>query len=90
VTQVMAYLQPLDPVARLVGEPLTALRFLGMGEAKIDSNGTNGGQGPGRPAEYPRPVARPQLRLVVSNPLTAAVQTLFKPARPDAALGLVT
>jgi hypothetical protein len=91
VSQVMTFLQPLDPAARLVGEPLTGFRFLGMGEAKLGAqDDAPGGKGPGCPVEAPRPAARPQLRLVVSNPLTAAMQTLLKPARPEAALGLVT
>jgi hypothetical protein len=89
VTQVMTYLQPLDPVARLIGEPLTAFRFLGMSEASVSSTDRDGGQAPRRPIEAPRPAARANLRLVVSNPLAAAA-SLLRPARPEAALGLVT
>lgn len=85
VTQAMAYLQPLDPIARLVGEPLTGFRFLGMSEAVISKNDRDSDPAPRKPAPQ---TARPALRLVVSNPLTAAAQ-LLRPARPGAALGLI-
>jgi hypothetical protein len=88
VVQVMAYLQPLDPVARLVGEPLTAFRFLGMCEATLSAH--DGGQGPAprRQVEVPPANNRPNLRLVVSNPMAAA-QSLLRRARPASALGLI-
>jgi hypothetical protein len=89
VTQALAYLQPLDPIARLVGEPLTAFRFLGMSEAIVSGNDLDGGTGPRRPVEAVKAAARPNLRLVVSNPMAAAAN-LLRRARPEAALGLVT
>lgn len=88
VTQVMTYLQPLDPVARLIGEPLQAFRFLGMSEATLSGNDRDGGSAPRTSYEAPKQAARPSLRLVVSNPLSAAAN-LLRPARPEAALGLV-
>lgn len=88
VTQVMTYLQPLDPVSRLIGEPLAAFRFLGMTEASLSANDRDDGGAPRRQIEAPKPAARANLRLVVSNPLTAATN-LLRPARPEAALGLV-
>jgi hypothetical protein len=89
VTQVMVYLQPLDPIARLIGEPLTAFRFLGMAEASVSNSDRDGGSAPRIPAQAIKPAVRPNLRLVVSNPLTAAT-SLFRAARPDAALGIVS
>lgn len=89
ITQVMTYLQPLDPVARLIGEPLLAFRFLGMSEATVAASDSDGGPAPRRAVEAPKPVARTALRLVVSNPLAAA-KAFFRPARPEAALGLVS
>lgn len=87
-TQVLAYLQPLDPVARLVGEPVMAFRFLGMSEATLSANDSDHGPTPRRAVETAKPVVRPALRLVVSNPLTAA-KSLFRPARPESALSAV-
>jgi hypothetical protein len=89
VTQVLAYLQPLDPVARLIGEPLTGFRFLGMSEAVVSANDRDGGASPRRAPELPKPALRPNLRLVVSNPMTAAAN-LLRHARPASALGLVS
>lgn len=88
VTQVMTYLQPLDPVSRLIGEPLAAFRFLGMGEATVSDTDRDSGGAPRRATEAPKPAARAALRLVVSNPFAAAA-SLMRPARPEAALGLV-
>jgi hypothetical protein len=87
-SQIMAYVQPLDPVARLGGQPVAGFRFLGMSEAKPPAGG--GGDGgltkAGQPAA---PGPRPHLRLVVSNAIAAAQRSLMAPARPEAALGLV-
>jgi hypothetical protein len=88
VTQVMTYLQPLDPLARLIGEPLTAFRFLAMTEASIAANDRDSGSNPRKAIETPRPAPRANLRLVVSNPLTA-VQSLLRKARPAMALSLI-
>lgn len=88
IIQVMAYLQPLDPVSRLIGEPLTGFRFLGMAEATISDTDRDGGSPVRKGGEAAKAPARAALRLVVSNPLTAAA-SLIRPARPEAALGLV-
>lgn len=90
-TQVMTYVQPLDPVARLVGQPLVAFRFLGMSEAQVSRHDTDGRTPPRKaPDLVVAPAARPQLRLVVSNPLANAAQLLNSAApRPAIALSVV-
>ncbi|HAJ47824.1 MAG TPA: hypothetical protein DCL54_14720 [Alphaproteobacteria bacterium] len=89
-TMVLGYFQPLDPIARLWGKPVQALRFLGMSEAGLDTAGAPATQTPARGKAVSEVPARPNLRLVVSNPLPAAAapKDLF-PVRPRAALDLV-
>ena len=88
-SQILAFLQPLDPVARLGVQCIAGFRLLGMTEAKVsDAPTDSSGSGPARPLQgAPQ---RAQLRLVVSNAIVSAFARHLRAPRSDAALGLVS